>query len=119
LRVTVHRQDCSNIINEDEKERLIPVAWGETDSLYPVDVQVDAWDRIGMMRDITNVVAEEKVNITSASLANRPDNTIAIFLTLETKGLAQLSRLLGKIEGIRGVIKVARLGERATKKASA
>ncbi|MFC2070762.1 RelA/SpoT family protein, partial [Chloroflexota bacterium] len=61
--VTVHRQDCQNIINEDEKDRLVPVEWGETSSLYPVQIQILAWDRVGLMRDITTLVAEEKINI--------------------------------------------------------
>ena len=115
--VTVHRQDCYNVIHEDEKERLVPVEWMDTDSLYPVSIQVEAWDRVGLMRDVTTVVAEEKVNIASVSLANHDDQTISVFLTLETKGLAQLSRLLKRVEAVRGVISIARIGE-APKKTS-
>ena len=117
--VTVHRQDCYNVVHEDEKERLIPVEWGQTDSLYPVSIQVEAWDRVGLMRDITTMVAEEKVNIVSASLTNRDDQTTVVFLTLETKGLAQLSHLMGKIEGVRGVIGIIRVGDEAIAKSNA
>ena len=109
--VSIHRQDCHNIIHEDEKERLIPVEWGQTDSLYPVNIRVEAWDRVGLIRDITTVVAEEKVNITAASSISHDDHTFTEYLTLETKGLAQLSRLLGKIEGVRGVISVTRVAD--------
>ncbi len=116
--VTVHRQDCHNVVHEDEKDRLIPVEWGETDSLYPVKIQVEAWDRVGLMRDITTLVAEEKINIAAVSLTNNDDQTISAFLTLETRNLAQLSRLLAKTEGIRGVISAARIGEEASAKAS-
>lgn len=63
------------------------------------------------MRDITTVVAEEKVNITAASVSNHDDHTASVFLTVETKGLAQLSRLLKKIETVKGVINIARIGE--------
>ena len=114
--VTVHRQDCQNIINEEEKDRLIPVEWGETNALYPVQVQVQAWDRVGLMRDITTLVADEKINIAAVSLANNDDSSISIFLSLEASNLAQLSRLLAKIEGIRGVISATRIGEGATTK---
>ncbi len=114
--VTIHRQDCYNILRESEKERLIPAEWGELDSLYPVNVRVEAWDKVGLMRDITTVVAEEKVNISSATLANHDDRTISIFLTLQTKGLAQLSRLLKKIEAVEGAISVARIGEEIARK---
>jgi GTP pyrophosphokinase len=116
--VTIHRQDCYNVIHEDEKERLIAVEWGQTDSVYPVRIQVEAWDRVGLVRDITTVVAEEKVNITAVNLINHDDYTTSTFLTLETKGLAQLSRLLAKIEGVRGVISVTRARDEATMKAS-
>jgi guanosine-3',5'-bis(diphosphate) 3'-pyrophosphohydrolase len=115
--VSVHRADCHNIVNEDEKERLIPVEWGQTDLLYPVKIQVDAWDRVGLMRDVTTLVAEEKVNITTVSLASANDQNITMFLTLETKGLAQLSQILKKIDGVKGVISVSRIGPEAAKPA--
>jgi len=118
--VTIHREDCRNIRHEDEKERLIPVEWGHSDELlYAVNVQVEAWDRVGLMRDVTTVVAEEKVNIASASLADGDGNTITMFLTLETKGLAHLSRILKKIDGVKGVLSVTRIGDDATRQGAA
>jgi len=108
--VSIHRQDCHNIIHEDERERLVPVEWGQTDSVYPVDIQVESWDRVGLVRDITTLVADEKVNISGVNLVNHSDHTISLYFTLEMGGLAQLSRLLAKIEGVRGVMSVARVG---------
>jgi len=108
--VTIHRQDCQNVLHEKEKERLIPVEWGQSDNLYPVNIEFEAWDRVGLMRDVTTVVAEEKVNITSANLANSDGQTVTIFLTLEIKGLAQLSQILKKLETVKGVISVSRVG---------
>jgi guanosine-3',5'-bis(diphosphate) 3'-pyrophosphohydrolase len=116
--VTIHREDCHSIINEEERERLVPVEWGQSDLLYPVNVQVEAWDRVGLMRDITTVVAEEKVNIASVNFAEGDGNTISMSLTLETKGLAQLSQLLKKIEAIRGVISATRIGVEVSRKGS-
>jgi len=109
--VTIHCQDCYNVIHEDEKERLIPVEWGKTDTLYPVKIQVEAQDRVGLMRDISALVADEKVNISSINLINHDNNTVTLYFTLGTRGLEQLSRLLAKTESIRGVISVARVGE--------
>jgi len=114
--VSIHRQDCYNIIHEDEKERLVSVDWGNTDALYPVNIRVEIWDRVGMMRDITTIVAEEKVNISAVSSVRHDDYTVTEYFTLETNGLAQLSRLLGKIEGARGVISVTRVGSETTTK---
>jgi len=116
--VTIHRQDCYSVIHEDEKERLIKVEWGQSDSLYPVSIQVEAWDRIGLIRDISTIVAEEKVNIATMNLTNHDDHTISLYFILETRGLTQLSRLLAKIEGVRGILSVARVGDEATTKTS-
>jgi GTP pyrophosphokinase len=116
--VTVHRQDCYNVAREDEKERLVKVEWGQADSLYPVRVQVEAWDRVGLVRDISAVVAEEKVNIANMSLAEHDNGTTSLYLTLETRGLAQLGRLLARIETVRGMISVSRVGDESTVKSS-
>ena len=114
--VAIHRQDCYNVTHGSEEERLIAVEWGQTDSLYPVSIQVEAWDRVGLIHAITTVIAEEKVNITAVSSTHHGDSTVTEYFTLETKGLAQLSRLLGKIEGIGGVISVTRVGDGITAK---
>ena len=114
--VTIHRQDCHNVTHEDEKERLVPVEWGKSDLLYPVNIQVQAWDRVGLVRDITTLVAEEKVNIASVNLADGDGHNITLYLTLETKGLAQLSQLLKKIDAVNGVISVMRIGNDTVKK---
>jgi GTP pyrophosphokinase len=109
--VTVHKQICPNVVHEKEKERLVEVEWGQAEAVYPARVQVEAWDRVGLVRDITTIVAEEKINITSISFSNRDDHTTATILHLETKGLAQLSRIMERIEGVRGVIAVNRIQE--------
>jgi GTP pyrophosphokinase len=106
------------VVHEDEQNRLIPAEWEPTDSVYPVSVEVQGWDRVGLIRDITTVVAEEKVNIATVNFTNNDDYTTSTFLTLEVKGLAQLSRLLVKIEGVRGVISASRIGNRAAVKTS-
>ncbi len=117
--VTIHRQDCYNVLHEDERERLVSAEWGEGGSVYPASIRVEAWDRVGLVRDITSVVADEKINITAVSLANHDDHTMSTFLTVETRGLAQLSLLFKKLEAVKGVISVGRIGEEAaTKKAT-
>jgi GTP diphosphokinase / guanosine-3',5'-bis(diphosphate) 3'-diphosphatase len=114
--VTVHKQDCPNVVHEREKERLIEVEWGQVEAVYPTKIRVDAWDRVGLIRDITAVVAEEKVNITSVSFMNKDDHTTSTLLSLEIKGLAQLSRIMEKIESVRGVIEANRVGDEAVLK---
>ncbi|MER3448691.1 MAG: (p)ppGpp synthetase [Chloroflexota bacterium] len=107
--VTVHRRNCPNVLNEDEKDRLIQVSWGRSPrQVYPASIRLEAWDRVGLLRDVSAVVSEEKVNITYVSTRVRPDRSAVINLTVETTGLDQLSRVMAKLEGIRGVISVTR-----------
>ncbi len=109
--VTIHRTDCHNVLKEEEPERLVPVQWGPLDQLYPSRLQVLAWDRVGLVRDISTLVADEKVNITGMTVAESPDRVTVITLDIETKGLTQLARLISKIEGVKGVTSVCRSGE--------
>ncbi len=106
--VSVHRQDCTNILNEDERERLVDVEWGRRGQLYPVAVHIEAWDRVGLLRDMTTMVAEEGVNMVGVHTQERDDGHITILMTLETAGVEQLTRMLSKLEGIRGVVSVRR-----------
>ena len=110
--VTVHRLDCYNILHEDEKERLVPVDWGENAEFYPVAIHVEGWDRVGLLRDISSMVAEEKMNITSASVSEGDGNVSSIDLLVETRDMTQLSRLLARIEGVRGVTGAWRSGNK-------
>jgi len=111
--VTIHRKNCPNILNEDEKERLIKVEWGKAGLSFPVNITVDGWDRVGLLRDITTLVSEEKLNITAVSLsdAERKDGTISIFLSLDVNNIGQLGRIFSKIEGVPGVINVIRTSD--------
>jgi guanosine-3',5'-bis(diphosphate) 3'-pyrophosphohydrolase len=106
--VSIHRMDCPNVINEDEKERLISVEWGRRGQMYPVAVHIEAWDRVGLLRDISTLVAEERVNMVGVRTQAIDEDQIRILATLETTGIEQLSRLLSKLEAIRGVVSVSR-----------
>ena len=107
--VTVHRADCHNVLNERERDRLIDVDWGRTDEQrYPATVQIDAWDRVGLLRDISTVVAAEDVNMVNVNTTKNGNGTVSVLATLETSGLSQISRLLTRIETIRGVRSCAR-----------
>ncbi len=107
--VTVHRADCHNVLHEREPDRLIDLDWGRTDEQrYPATVQIDAWDRVGLLRDISTVVAAEDVNMVNVNTTKNGNGTVSVLATLETSGLSQISRLLTRIETIRGVRSCAR-----------
>jgi len=109
--ITVHRRDCPNIIHEEEKERLIKVEWGDVAQVYPVMIQVDAWDRVGLIRDISAIIAEEGVNLSEASMGNHRDDGVALYFTLEVKSAAQLSKIMSRIYSVWNVVSVTRKGE--------
>jgi len=111
--ITVHRRDCPNLSREDEQGRIVPVAWGPTRETYPVRVRVEAWDRVGLLKDLASLVSEEGVNIANIQSQEHPDGTVTLTLTLFTTGIVQLHRLMNKMEGVKGVISVERLGEMA------
>ena len=108
--ITIHRQDCRNVLYLEDKERLIEVDWGEdSKQVFPVMIQVLAYDRTGLMRDITEIMAGERINITSANVATHPkDHTAVITATLEINSIVQLSRVLAQIERLSNVFEARR-----------
>ncbi len=110
--VSIHRQDCMNVLQLQEKEpnRMIEVSWGKTpDTIYSVDVSILAYDREGLLRDITQILANEKVNVTSLNtLSDRQQSTATMSLTLELSSLEKLGRVLARIKQLPNIIEVHR-----------
>src|SRR5438552_7840016 len=97
--------------DRDEKEvpRLIDVEWEAAPTqTYPIAIRVEAYDRTGLLNDITQVVAENKVNIVAASVHVNPDHTAVVTTTLQVASVSQLARVMGRIEGLKDVINVQR-----------
>lgn len=104
---TIHRQDCPNVLYHKEPERIIQVSWGQAQQTYPVSVRITAYDRDGLMRDISMVVAEEHVNMTSINLSTK--NSLATFeVTMEISDVGILSRILARVEQLPNVIEARR-----------
>lgn len=110
--VSVHRQDCINMVQHsvDEPERVVEVSWGEElDNLYPVNIQVRAYDRTGLLNDITALIANEKVNLLAMNtLSTKENNSAMIRFTIEVGELSVLSRLLHRINQLPNVLDVFR-----------
>ncbi len=110
--VSVHRQDCINIaqLGLDEPERIVNVNWGEeVDNQYPVNIQVQAYDRTGLLSDITSLLANEKVNLLSMNtLSTKEDHTASIRFTIEVGELSVLSKILHRINQLPNVLNVFR-----------
>lgn len=110
--VSVHRKDCANILNssEQQKKRLIEVKWGHrTSSKYPVDLSIHAYDRPGLVRDISNLLANDDISIINLNcVTNKNDHTAHITLTIEIDSLNPLSRILARINQLPHITEVKR-----------
>ena len=105
---TVHRQDCPNILRRKDKERLLQVDWGKVERTFPIPIKVKAYDRQGLMGDISTLLDGEGVNIANVSVSI--SRTLAdLSLVVEVKNLDQLSRILTRIENLPNVMEAHRI----------
>jgi GTP pyrophosphokinase len=107
--VTVHLQSCPTVLNEREVPRLIEVEWERAPAeTYPIAIRIEAYDRTGLLNDITQVVAESKVNIVAAQVHVNPDHTAVLTATIQVASVSQLARVMTRIEGLKDVLSVQR-----------
>ncbi len=107
--VTVHLRSCPTIANEREVSRLIEVEWeAEPTQTYPIAIRVEAYDRTGLLNDITQVVAEHRVNIVAAAVHVAPDHTATVTATLQVASVAQLAKVMSRLEQLKDVLSVQR-----------
>jgi GTP pyrophosphokinase len=105
---TVHRLDCPNVLRKTDKERIIKVTWGEHQTTYPVAVEIKAYDRQGLMGDISAILSDESINLIDVRL-KVVQNIAAFHLVLEIRDIAQLSRILTRIENLANVLEAHRV----------
>jgi len=113
--VVIHRQDCSEFgqLQSLNPERVVEVRWEEPENrFYEVDIFVRAYDRQGLLRDISNVLAVEKVNVLAAhTTSDRMANLATMILSIEIGGLDSLGKVVGKINQLPHVLQVNRYSE--------
>jgi (p)ppGpp synthase/HD superfamily hydrolase len=108
--VTIHRQDCPNILSVQDKGRLLQVSWGVPTSSYPVPVRIKAYDRENLMRDIALILSDEGVNLENVRVVQEANTyaQVVIDLVLGVRDIEQLSRVLTRIENLTNVVEVFR-----------
>lgn len=110
--VSIHRRDCGNVLKQhtNAPERLVEVDWGrDSDEAYPVDITVTAYDRSGLLRDVTGVLADEKINVLSmGTQVDKKEHIAKIDLTIEVSGLQKVSQALSRIQQVPNVIDARR-----------
>jgi GTP pyrophosphokinase len=105
--VTVHRRDCLNVLRVDDRDRLIDVDWGSEPPTVPVAASIKAYDRTGLLHEIAGVISNERINMSSVNVSRRK-NVVTLYITLEISDIAQLSRVLTKIESLSNVVEAKR-----------
>lgn len=111
--VTIHRTNCpniSNIVRQGEDNRLVDVQWADQpESTYPVRIQVKAYDRSGLVRDVAALVADEHINMIAVeALTGQEDGLALINATLGIRDAKQLTRILTKIDRLPNVVETRR-----------
>ena len=110
--VTIHRKDCSNVLRlkEEDRDRLIEVEWGDSpDRVFPVDILITAFDRPGLLRDVSTILANDRINMLGVSTQTDKKDMIAhMDLHAEVTDIGQLSRILDRIAQLTNVIEVRR-----------
>ncbi|MBN1267271.1 MAG: bifunctional (p)ppGpp synthetase/guanosine-3',5'-bis(diphosphate) 3'-pyrophosphohydrolase [Anaerolineales bacterium] len=106
--VTVHRLDCPNILRIRDKERLVQVSWGQQMQRYPVSIRIRAYDRDGLMKDVSTLLLNESISISTLNVATK--NSLATFdMVMSIMDINQLSRVLNKIEALPNVLEARRI----------
>jgi len=113
--VSVHRQDCANVLQlqHTEPDRIIEVSWGDApQDTYPVEIAIKAYDRSGLLRDITTMLANARIDVVAVNtLSDKQTHTATMRLTVEITGLEALGNLLAKITRLPNVLSAERVRE--------
>ena len=110
--VSIHRQDCGNFLglNQRSPERIVEISWGKSEAgAYPVDLSVHAFDRSGLIRDITSLLADDDANVTALKSGTDKDSMqVVMEISIEIKDLPTLSAVITKLEQLPNVVSVRR-----------
>ena len=108
--VTIHRKDCSAMLRmpEQRRERVLAAGWGSKPGKnFSVDIEVIAYDRQGLLRDITDLFTKEKVNVTGVNSYNKLDQASMRF-SIEIADLEQLGKLMAQLHQVPNVVSARR-----------
>ncbi len=110
--VSIHRKDCNNVLNMDEEQRkrLIEVDWeSNIQETFPVDIEIEAFDRKGLLVDIYSLLSNERINVIASNTHSDQQNHTARFdITIEVSDIDQLSRLLNRINQLPNILEIRR-----------
>ena len=111
--ISIHRQGCHNLSNIPA-ERLIPVSWNRIDSegrpiTYPVDIQIEALDRVGVLKDILTRLSDSNINVRNAGVKTGRNQPALISLSIDIRDRQQYECVLNKVKSMSDVLNVCRV----------
>ena len=110
--ISIHREDCFNIvrIKKAKSERLVEVNWGTmANNRYPVNLIIEAYNRHNLIKDISNIIANENISLMGLNAnVSKKDNIAYINLTVEIESLSSLDNIIMKIKQLSNVLKIKR-----------
>jgi GTP pyrophosphokinase len=110
--VSIHRQDCANLLQlqTDEPQRILKVEWGDQpQSTYAVEIIIEAYDRYGLLRDITTCFDNERINIIALNtVSDKQKSTVDMQVTGEIRNIDELSRILTKLNQLPNIASARR-----------
>ena len=111
--VTIHRSDCENLLHLEllEPQRILQVSWGNRPNRsYPIDMVIEAYDRTGLLRDVSAILANEKINVTAVNTRSDPgENMATMQITVEVESLERFAKLMAKISQLPNVVSAKRV----------
>ena len=105
---TIHRKDCPNILRMKDKERIVKVSWGEAKRTFPVMIQIKAYDRQGLLGDISTILSNEGINMRDINIGFL-NNLATINIMLDVSDINQLSKVLTITESLPNVMEAFRV----------
>ena len=111
--ISIHRQGCRNL-NGVPLERLIPVSWNKMDAegrplTYPIDVEIEAIDRVGVLRDILTRLSDQNVNVRNAKVNTKKNQPAIISLSIDIRDRQQFEYVVNKVKNISDILNVRRV----------
>lgn len=111
--ITIHKHNCPNMLAlpEEKRQRLIEVEWGQdAQSVYPVEISLTAFQRTGLMQDVSTILANQKINLLNVnSSTNKAEQMVYTKLTIEIQGVGQLVEIIDKLSQLPNVQDVKRV----------
>ncbi|MDJ0531616.1 MAG: bifunctional (p)ppGpp synthetase/guanosine-3',5'-bis(diphosphate) 3'-pyrophosphohydrolase [Xenococcaceae cyanobacterium MO_207.B15] len=113
--ISIHRQGCSNV-EQIPGDRLVPVNWNPIDEqgrplTYPVDIQIEALDRVGVLKDILSRFSDQNINVRNAGVKTSPNKPALIYLSLDIRDRQQFEYTIKRVKNMSDIINIRRVSQ--------